>query len=280
MTLKKLQRYLRRVQRHTGSSFAYVQRTIEGNAVERRCDFTSLKNPVLLIHGYGASRRVFKTLEDRLHRDGFSVFSLNLGGVFSTFNTNPIPHLARHVAEKIEGLCKRYSIKDKINIVGHSKGGLIGMCYLKEFNGHRRVGKLITLATPHHGNPWAMLGLLTPLALITKSIRQMAPISPFIRRMNKLPLPRGVQVISLYSKEDTICPFPSSVLEVGRNTRIKNIEIPDVGHAEFLLKKKVYEVVKKELLGEKVFADRSLPLRKKRKLRLDSISKESARRAP
>jgi len=273
MTLKKLQRYLRRVQRHTGSSLQYVRRSIEGNNIERLCNFNSLRNPVLLLQGYGASRRVFQILEDRLRRDGFSVFSLNLGGMFSTFNTNPIPHLAKHVAEKIEGLCKRYGIKEKINIVGHSKGGLIGMCYIKDFKGHRRIGKLITLGTPHHGNPWAMIGLLTPLAIFTKSIRQMAPISPFIRRMNKTPWPRGISVTSIYSKADTICPYPSPVLEVGKSLRIKNVEISDVGHAEFLLKRKVYALIRRELLEGTASEVRSPLPRKKQRSRLSSISK-------
>ena len=149
-------------------------------------------------------------------------------------------------------------------MLGHSKGGLIGRCYLKDFKGHRRVKTLITMGTPHNGNPWAMLGLLTPLAFLTESIRQMTPMSPFIRRLNRTPWPDGVKIVSIFSKGDTVCPYPSAVLKAAHE-EIKNVEIVDVGHVEFLVKKRVYGFIRKELLGDKAAARRSLPRRKIRK---------------
>lgn len=267
MTLKRLQQYLRRFQQQTGSTLQYVKLSWEGNKIERVTNFKKMRRPVLLIQGYGASRRVFCILEERLRKDGCSVFSLNLGGFLDKFNTNPIPHLARHVAEKIDTLYKRYNIREKLVVIGHSKGGLIGRCYIKEFQGHRRVKKLITLGTPHNGNPWAMLGLLTPLGVVSKSLRQMAPLSPFIRRMNRTPWPPGIEIISIYSKEDTIVPFPSPILKVpAKSKRIKNLEVDDCGHAEFLSKKKVYELIRREVLEDNSSAG-YLPIpRKKRKL--------------
>ncbi len=281
MPIKFLQRYLRRMKRHTGSTFEYMRLSFEGNRIERVTDFKAMRRPILLLHGYGASRRVFNLLEGRLRKDGFSVFSLNLGGIFDKFNTKSIPQLARHVAQKIESLYQRHSIKDKLVIIGHSKGGLIGRCYIKDFNGRKRVKQLITLGTPHRGNPWAMLGLLTPLGFFTRSLRQMAPISPFIRRLNKTPWPRGVKVVSIFSKADTMCPYPSPVLQTWRNSsRIKNIEVADVGHAEFLATKKVYRLIRRELLEEIASAGHSPIRRKRQKSHLDSRSKLPARREP
>jgi len=276
MPIKSLQRYLKRVQSHADSTVKYMRLALEGNRVERRTDFKHLKNPVLLLHGYGGTRRVFRILENRLHHDGFSVFSLNLGGIFDTFNTKPIPELAEHVAKKIEALVERYDIREKLSVIGHSKGGLIGRCYIKNFEGHRRVKTLITLGTPHQGNPWAILGLLTPLALLTESIRQMTPISPFIRRLNRTPWPRGIKIVSIYSKSDSLCPFPSAVLKVDTRGRIKNIEIPETTHSQFLLKRKVYHIIRKELLEEKAFAKHSPIPHKIRKASSGSRSRESA----
>lgn len=264
MDLKSLQRYINRVRRQTGSTVQYFRLAFEGNKIERVTDFKSPQRPVLLLHGYGGTRRVFQVLEQRLRRDGFSVFSINLGGIFDTFNTKPIPQLAHLVSEKIENLYKRHDLRQKLVIIGHSKGGLIGRCYIKDFNGHRRVKTLITMGTPHNGNPWAMLGLLTPLAFLTESIRQMTPMSPFIRRMNRTPWPKGVKVVSIFSKGDTVCPYPSAVLK-SANGGVKNVEIVDVGHVEFLMKKRVYWLIRKELLGGKAAAARSLPPRKTQK---------------
>ncbi len=264
MDIKTLQRYIRKVRRQTGSTVQYFRLAFEGNKIERLTDFSSLKRPVLLLQGYGGTRRVFQVLERRLRRDGFNVFSLNLGGIFDTFNTKPIPELAQLVAKKVEGLYKRHDIREKLVVIGHSKGGLIGRCYLKDFDGHRRVKTLITMGTPHNGNPWAMLGLLTPLAFLTESIRQMTPMSPFIRRLNRTPWPEGVKIVSIFSKGDTVCPYPSAVLKTPKG-RVKNLEIQDVGHVEFLMKKRVYWLIRKELLGGKAAAGRSLPRRKIRR---------------
>jgi pimeloyl-ACP methyl ester carboxylesterase len=277
MPIKSIQRYLRRVQRQTGSTIKYMRLALEGNRVDRLTNFSKLKKPILLLHGYGGTRRVFQVLENRLRHDGFSVFSLNLGGIFDTFNTKPIPQLARLVAKKIDSLYKRYDIREKLTIIGHSKGGLIGRCYIKEFGGQRRVKTLITMGTPHHGNPWAMLGLLTPLALLTESIRQMTPMSPFIRRMNRTPWPKGLKIVSIYSKIDSLCPYPSAVLKPHGNLQIKNIEVRDVTHSEFLLKKRVYWLIRKELLEGTTSAERSQLRRKKRRASLSNKSKELAR---
>ena len=261
MDLKALQRYIRKVRRQTNSTVRYFRFAIEGNKIERLTNFNTLKNPVLLLHGYVGTRRVFQVLEQRLRRDGFSVFSLNLGGIFDTFNSKPIPKLAKLVSEKIESLYKRYNIQEKLIVIGHSKGGLIGRCYLKDFHGHRRVKKLITMGTPHKGNLWAILGLLTPLAFFTESIRQMTPMSPFIRRLNRTPWPRGVKIVSMFSKSDTVCPYRSSVLET-RNDSVKNLEIPHVGHVDFLMKERVYRFIRKELHEDISAAKRSPPRRK------------------
>jgi pimeloyl-ACP methyl ester carboxylesterase len=264
MAFKQLQRYLRRVQQQTEKTFEYVRLSLEGNKIERLTNFRKMRRPVLLLQGYGASRKVLHVLESRLRKDGFNVFSLNLGGLLDRFSTRPIPYLAHFIADKIDALYKRHSIREKLIVIGHSKGGLIGRCYLKDFQGHRRVKKLITLATPHNGNPWAMLGLFTPLGVVTKSLRQMAPLSPFIRRMNRTPWPPGVRIVSIYSKDDTICPYPSAVLRFpAKSKRLKNVEIEDVGHAEFLSKRKVYNLIRKELLEETSSA-RRLPLPHKR----------------
>ena len=69
MDIKGLQRYIRKVRRHAGSTVQYFRLAFEGNEIERLCDFKSLKRPVLLLQGYGGTRRVFQVLEQRLRRD-------------------------------------------------------------------------------------------------------------------------------------------------------------------------------------------------------------------
>lgn len=240
-----MKRIARRLTRRAKSWGTIVALTLGGNKIEKRANLYRCKNPVLLLYGFGATRRTFSILEKRLHLDGYTVFSLNLGGLGGTFNTDPIEQLASYVDEKIERLYKKYDFRGKLSIISHSKGGLIGHYYIKRLGGDQRVRMLITLGTPHNGNPWAQVASLTPLTFILRSVRQMAPSSPFIRRLKQGPFPKKVKLYSLFSRDDRVCPYPVAMLPDAPN--VKNVEIDSVTHSEFLIKKTVYYIIKHAL---------------------------------
>ena len=245
MPLPTIKRVLRRLTRRTKNWGTIVALTLRGNQVEKKSKLFRSKNPVLLLYGFGATRRTFSILEKRLYNDGYTVFSINLGGLFDTFNTEAIESLASHVDQKIERLYKRYQFRGKLSIISHSKGGLIGRYYIKRLGGDQRVKLLITMGTPHNGSPWALLAAFTPIALLLKSVRQMTPMSPFIRRLKLGPFPAKVKLYSIYSKADRVCPYPVAVLEEASN--VKNVEMDGVTHSEFLIKKSVYHIIKHAL---------------------------------
>ena len=249
MRLDQFKKKLQKVQREINTTVTYLRLAMGGNHVERITNFKACNHPVLLLYGFGATRRVFSILEKRLRKDGFCVFSINLGGIFSTFNTHCIEELAEFVDHKIERLCKRYNLK-RMSIVGHSKGGLIGRYYIKRLDGSKRVKALITLGTPHHGNPLALLGLATPLGIFSKSLWQMYPMSPFIRKLKKGTWPKNVRLVSIYSKTDRICFYKSAMLDNEKDQdNIKNIELPNMTHSDYILRRSAYNVIKKELLA-------------------------------
>lgn len=246
MPLKKAQNYLRSVKNDVNSSLLYFRMALQGNKVKRITDFSTCNHPVLLLYGFGATRRIFGVLERRLRHDGYGVFSINLGGIFDTFNTRCIEELAQLVHDKIERLTSRFHLK-KMTIIGHSKGGLIGLYYIKKLGGDKRVHTLITLGTPHNGNPWALLGMLSPLAIFSKSLRQMVPYSSFLRKLKKVPLPKHVKMVSLYSKSDRICYYRGAILQTNGTKNIKNIELPGMSHSDYIIRKGAYEVIRNEL---------------------------------
>jgi triacylglycerol lipase len=217
-----------------------------GNTVVRRTDFTQCPRPVLLLYGFMATRRTFEVLERRLRRDGYCVWSINLGGLFDSFNTRGIDECAEKVREKIERLYARYPNMGPMSILGHSKGGLIGRYYVKRLGGDKRVRNLITLGAPHNGSPTAYLGCITT-GLVSKSVWQMTPMSPFIRRLQIGAFPRSVRFVSMYSKQDRVNPFPCCILEDQGTGNLFNIELTGVTHKDFLLKRAVYDVIHREL---------------------------------
>jgi triacylglycerol lipase len=223
----------------------YVETIRSSNQIVRRSNFTDCKHPVLLLYGFMGTRRVFNVFESRLRRDGYCVWSINLGGLFDVFNTRGIDESAALVREKVERLYERYQL-GPLSIIGHSKGGLIGRYYVKRLGGHQRVRNLITLGTPHHGTPTAYLGVLT-MGFVAKSVWQMTPMSPFIRSLKIGAFPRTTRFVSIYSKADRASPFPCAILETRHLPNLFNVEVPDVGHSDFLLKRQVYEIVRREL---------------------------------
>ena len=245
--LEKVKKYARQTKRDLNTTLTYVKLALKGNKVDRLTDFSRCEHPVLLLYGFGATRRVFSILERRLRKDGFGVFSFNLGGMFDTFNTRCIEEMAQLVHDKVERLCQRYELK-KISIIGHSKGGLIGRYYIKRLGGAQRVRTLITLGSPHGGNPWALVGLFSPLSLFSKSLWQMYPMSPFIRNLQKGAWPKHVRFVSIYSKEDRICFYKSSILDIPEGaTHMKNVLVPGLSHSDYLIRKSAYSVIKREL---------------------------------
>lgn len=247
MPFSPIKRTLRRAYRKTRSWGHVVSLTLGGNTVEKKASLFRCRKPVLLLYGFFSTRRTLAVLEKRLFMDGFTVFSINLGGIFGTFNAHNIENVASFVQEKIERLYKKYEIQGKLSLICHSKGGLIGNYYVKKLGGNKRVKLVITIGTPHNGSPWATIGTIPPLSFVFKSLKQMAPQANFLEDLKKTKLTKDVMLYSIYSKDDIMCPYPASVLDEAPN--VKNIEVPGMAHSEFLIKKSAYHVIKHALEG-------------------------------
>ncbi len=242
LQLEKRARQLKRTLRYLKGYFEFDRST---NNIVRRTDFSNCSRPVLLLYGFMSTRRSFEILEHRLRRDGFCVWTINLGGFQEAFNTAAIDRLAEKVRDKVERLSARYPQMGPLSIVGHSKGGLIGTYYVKRLGGDKRVKTVITLGTPHNGSPSAYFGIAA-YGFISRSIWQLTPMSPFIRRLKMGAFPREVKLTSIFSKADRVNPFPSCILD-GGEAQLHNIEIADVAHRDFLTSRTVYQLVRREL---------------------------------
>ena len=223
---------------------------LRGNKIVRRDDFAQAEETVLLLHGFFQTRNIWELMEDRLRHDGYGVLSFDLGGLLWRFNTQPIPDLAELIADKLEGLCARHDL-GRLHIIGHSKGGLIARTYIQRYGGDRRAKSLITLGTPHHGTPTAVLGMaLMGGGLLSRSPFQMVPGSPFIRLLAQDHFPAGIPMTSIYSRHDLVCPWWSSVLRPRPGeSSLKNLVVKGIGHSELTTHPGVYHLVRRELEG-------------------------------
>ena len=116
---------------------------------------------------------------------GLIVMSYPLGGLI---NVGDIRDSAGLIARKVESIVAQTGIA-RVDIVGHSMGGLVGLDYLKRLGGRHRVRRLVMLGTPTQGTWSALFGLVTaPLGLASL---QLLPGSPFLRELAERPLPAG-----------------------------------------------------------------------------------------
>ena len=247
--MKSLTTRYRQLKRELQYLKGYVDLDRNGNQIVRRTDFANCPRPVLLLYGFMSSRRVFEVLERRLRRDSFCVWSINLGGLMDVFNTRGIDASAELVQKKVERLYQRFPQMGPLSIVGHSKGGLIASYYAKRLGGEKRVKTVVTLGTPFNGTPSAYWGILSH-GLVSRSIWQLTPVSPFIRRLNMGPFPEGLRVTSIYSRDDKVNPFPSCYLENADDQMgVRNVEVRGVSHREFVTSRSVYQLLRKELFS-------------------------------
>jgi triacylglycerol lipase len=226
------------------------------NHVDRQTELDGHPRPVLLLHGFFSTRRTLDVLETRLRRDGYGVFSLNLGGLRRVYNTRGIDDLADFVRAKVERVYARHPGLGPLTIVGHSKGGLVGAYYVKKLGGWRRTRSLIMLATPFHGTPVAWFGL--PVVALAPSLLQLLPSSTFLRRLHEGRWPPQVRLVSIWSRRDKLAHWPSPVLDEALAPQWRNVEV-DVLHTQFLTRQKAYQALRRALVEPEV-ASRVPPL--------------------
>jgi len=186
--------------------------------------------PVLLIHGYLATRGSVHLLERRLTERNHVVMTYPLGSL----HLGDIRESSRFIAGKVESLLAQTGV-EKVDIVAHSMGGLVALDYLKRGGGARHVRRLVLMGTPVRGTWSALLGLMT--APLGKGGRQLLPGSEFLRELDGTPLPPGPEVITLSGDRDWLAPPPTTRIKGARRVEVAT------GHSGFLVDEAVAETI-------------------------------------
>lgn len=185
-------------------------------------DVAAAGTPVVLVHGIVDNRAAFTVIRRALQRRGF--------GRVSTLNYSPLTADVAAAAERlgrhVERICDQTGY-DRVNVIGHSLGGVIARYYVQRRGGDRRVGTLVTLGSPHQGTSLARL-LPLPVA------RQLRPGAQVIREL-AAPTRGRCRVVSVYSDRDEIVvPHSSGRLE-HPDLDVTNVAVHGVGHLALLV---------------------------------------------
>lgn len=164
--------------------------------------------PILYLAGYGAPSFHGRYFISRLEVEGFDVYEVKL----PRFQTGDIPHSAAVLSIEVQKARRRFGAS-KVNLVGHSLGGVISRYYLQKLGGWKNVHRAVYLGTPHRG---VRAAALIPF---TKAGRQLMPNSNFMRDLNSDPARcRNIKCLSIISRfDEVVVPREAGILPCGYN---------------------------------------------------------------
>jgi triacylglycerol esterase/lipase EstA (alpha/beta hydrolase family) len=120
--------------------------------------------PVILVHGTFADMSdSWQALSPLLYDNGYCVFALNYGsyngsGSVGIYATGDIAQSAGQLASFVDKVLAATGAK-KVDLVGHSQGGMMPRYYIKNLGGASKVDTLVGLAPSNHGT--TLEGLFT-----------------------------------------------------------------------------------------------------------------------
>jgi len=153
-------------------------------------------NPVVLVHGTGGNMvDSWQALSPLLKNNGYCVFALNYGRTNNDLllGLGDIAASAAQLGTFVDQV-RAATGAAKVDIVGHSQGGMMPRYYLKFLGGASKVGTLVGLAPSNHGTTLDGLAALNTLfpklvgggltALAGPALTQQTYDSPFIANLN------------------------------------------------------------------------------------------------
>lgn len=205
--------------------------------------------PVVLVHGTFENQRFnWNALAPLLKNEGYCVFSFNYGATQGTQLTGgfanglaPVKQSARELAAFVDRV-RSATGAGKVDIVGHSQGGMMPRYYTNKLAGNTKVRMLVGLSPSNHGTSLSGLvdfaRLLGPIGdLAVRLVTDFCPAcgdqirgSAFMQELNAGgDTVAGVQYTVIQTKYDeVVTPYDSAFLtpaaagHVVRNVLVQN----------------------------------------------------------
>ena len=194
--------------------------------------------PVVLVHGTLENMNDnWQAASPILVNHGYCVFALNYGGASATSDfqgTGEIAASAGQLASFVSQVLAATGAA-KVDIVGHSQGGMMPRYYINFLGGAAKVDKLIALAPSNYGTTLdgltalgQQLGLLAPInsALATScdACVEQEVGSAFLTSLNAHPTAPGVSYTVIETTGDeVVTPYSNAFLPAASN--VTNITV-------------------------------------------------------
>jgi pimeloyl-ACP methyl ester carboxylesterase len=194
--------------------------------------------PVILVHGTLANMNDnWQAASPILANHGYCVFAFNYGGSSATSDLQGTGDIAASAAELATFVSTVLAATGaaKVDLVGHSQGGMMPRYYLNFLGGAAKVATLVALAPSNYGTTLDGLtvlgddlGLIEPvnsvLSTTCMACVQQEKGSAFLARLNAAPTVPGVNYTVIETKGDeVVTPYTNAFLPAAAN--VSNITL-------------------------------------------------------
>jgi triacylglycerol esterase/lipase EstA (alpha/beta hydrolase family) len=206
------------------------------------------KDPVIIVAGTFSPAFANEPLAARLRADGYRTYIFELPGL----GLGDIAGAAAALNTYADSV-RAQTGSAKVDLIGHSQGGLVGRQYIKYNGGASEVDSMISLGAPHYGtytaNIVTFLGLGNCIGIT--ACEQMSIGSSFLNNLNAgSDVIGSVKYTNFYTNYDELVrPVTNATLKDGAtNVRIQSqCWFRVVGHLGLILDGTVYSGVQDAL---------------------------------
>ncbi|HEY6040235.1 MAG TPA: alpha/beta fold hydrolase [Kofleriaceae bacterium] len=186
--------------------------------------------PIIVLHGYAMNRANFALLAYRLRNAG-------LGPIygFEYWTLGRVAAGARQLGWFVDEV-RAATGADKVDLVGHSMGGVVARYYAALAGGHAAVDHVITIGSPHAGTDVGGFGIGHPA-------RELVLGSKLIQRMQAAPV--ATKLTTILSEADALVPASKQPEIAGA----ERIVYDDLGHVAMLGSRRVARDIIERLRG-------------------------------
>ena len=195
-------------------------------------------HPVVLVHGTLANMDDnWQAASPVLVNHGYCVFAFNYGGSSTSSDiqgTGDIAASAQQLAAFVNEVLAATGAA-KVDIVGHSQGGMMPRYYINDLGGAAKVATLVALAPSNYGTTLdgltalgRQLGIIIPinsaLSTVCAACAQQEEGSAFLDALNTSPTVPGVNYTVIESRDDeVVTPYTNAFLPTAPN--VTNITV-------------------------------------------------------
>ncbi|PIO08976.1 hypothetical protein COT47_00390 [Candidatus Woesearchaeota archaeon CG08_land_8_20_14_0_20_43_7] len=191
-------------------------------------------NPIIALHGYCQMKHTFTYLQKHFAKNDRTVIPIGYGSFYQDIRRS-----AEQAAEGIERIAHDSPTR-RVDMIGHSMGGLVGAYIVKALDQSKYVDRIVALGSPFQGTVMAHLG-------VGKSAGQMVPGSDFLEELCKAETPATIFASSVFSDADELL-IPH---KNGWCPGWKNILVQDVAHLGLIYNKNILDKTL-ELISRKI----------------------------